>query len=124
MGIEELSAWPKESTLSEKLYLGFALLGLAVTQYFNMQFFGSNAEGGIFGLVLAGYVNPGAASIASDAYVAGLASFLFIFVEAKRLKMRFAWLYILGGAVIAYAFTFPLFLMFRERHLRLQASPN
>jgi hypothetical protein len=38
-------------------------------------------------------------------------------VEARRLRMRGVWLYLLAIPFIALAFAFPLFLAFRERAL-------
>jgi hypothetical protein len=35
--------------------------------------------------------------------------------EGRRVGMRAPWLYVVGGAVVAFAFSFPLFLLVRER---------
>ena len=47
---------------------------------------------------------------------------MFIVVEARRLGMKRAWLYIVLSLVTAFAFTFPLFLAMRERRLRSVAA--
>ena len=47
-----------------------------------------------------------------------LAAAIFMIVEGRRLGMRVPWLYAVAGAVLAIAFTFPLFLLVRERALR------
>jgi hypothetical protein len=49
--------------------------------------------------------------------IAASAASIFMFFESKRLKMKYGWLFILGSFVTAIAFTFPLFLAFRERKL-------
>jgi hypothetical protein len=36
--------------------------------------------------------------------------------------MRAPWLYVVFGAVLAFAFTFPLFLLLRERALNARAA--
>lgn len=43
-------------------------------------------------------------------------------VEARRLGMRHLWVYVLGTVLVAFAFTCPLFLLMRERHLQLSRS--
>ena len=42
----------------------------------------------------------------------------FMIVEGRRLKMRFVWLYFVLSGLTAFAFTFPLFMAFRERALQ------
>ena len=60
---------------------------------------------------------PAVGSIGVDLLIVAAAGCVFIVVEARRLRMRRAWLYIALSAVTAFAFTFPLFLAMRERHL-------
>ena len=60
---------------------------------------------------------PAVSSITVDLLVVAIAGSVFIIVEARRLRMRFGWLYIAGAAVTAFAFTFPLFLAMRERRM-------
>jgi len=52
-----------------------------------------------------------------DLLVVGLAVITFMLVEAKRLGMKRVWLYFLLSGITAMAFTFPLFMAFRERKL-------
>jgi hypothetical protein len=60
---------------------------------------------------------PAVSSATTDLLVAASAASIFMFYESKRLKMKYGWLFILGSFVTAIAFTFPLFLAFRERKL-------
>jgi hypothetical protein len=92
-------------------YLILAVAGLIGTWYFNAlaivqlrDFLGD--------LVTSG---PAVSSITVDLLVVALAGSVFVIVEARRLGMRFGWLYVAGAAVTAFAFTFPLFLAMRER---------
>ena len=43
-----------------------------------------------------------------------VAASAFMVIEARWLGVRFVWLYILGGLLIAISFTFPLFMIARE----------
>jgi predicted alpha/beta superfamily hydrolase len=45
----------------------------------------------------------------------------FMILEGRRLKMRFIWLYFVLSGLTAFAFTFPLFMAFRERALLRRA---
>ena len=60
---------------------------------------------------------PAVSSITVDLLVVAIAGSIFIIVEARRLGMRFAWLYIVLSGITAFAFTFPLFLAMRQRRL-------
>lgn len=55
--------------------------------------------------------------LSADLSIVAIASVVFMFAEATRLGMKRVWLYILLSGVTAMAFTFPLFLAMRERHL-------
>ncbi|WP_144877471.1 DUF2834 domain-containing protein [Microbacterium sp. 1.5R] len=60
---------------------------------------------------------PAVSSITTDLLVVAIAGSVFIIIEARRIGMRFGWLYVVLSGVTAFAFTFPLFLAMRQRHL-------
>jgi len=60
---------------------------------------------------------PAVSSLTVDLLIVAVAGSILMVVEARRLGMRFVWLYIVGSAITAFAFTFPLFLAMRERKL-------
>jgi hypothetical protein len=66
---------------------------------------------------------PAVSSIGVDLLVVAAAGCVLIVVEARRIGMKRAWLYIVLSGVTAFAFTFPLFLAMRERHLSARRSP-
>jgi hypothetical protein len=67
--------------------------------------------------------NPASISITVDLFLFGLAATIWMIIEARRLQLRFVWLYVLFGLLVAISVTFPLFMIARER--RLAASlPN
>lgn len=55
--------------------------------------------------------------LSADFTVVVIAVVVFMISEARRLKMRRVWLYILLSGITAMAFTFPLFMAMRERKL-------
>ncbi|MDF2045071.1 DUF2834 domain-containing protein [Microbacterium sp. Kw_RZR3] len=95
------------------LFLVLAVAGLAGTWTFNAlaivqmrDFLGDLVSSG-----------PAVSSITVDLLVVAVAGSVFIIVEARRIGMRFAWIYVVLSGLTAFAFTFPLFLAMRQRHL-------
>lgn len=95
------------------VYLVLAIAGLVGTWTYNViaiiernDFIGDLVSSG-----------PAVSSITTDLLVVAVAGSILIVVEARRLGMRFAWLYVVGSALTAFAFTFPLFLAMRQRRL-------
>jgi len=95
------------------VYLLLAVAGLIGTWTFNVLAVVQMADF-IGDLVTSG---PAVSSITIDLLIAAVAGSVFIIVEARRLRMRFGWLYVVGAGLTAFAFTFPLFLAMRQRHL-------
>jgi hypothetical protein len=60
---------------------------------------------------------PAVNSLGVDLLVVAVAGSILIIIEAHRLGMKRAWLYIVLSGITAFAFTFPLFLAMRERKL-------
>jgi hypothetical protein len=95
------------------LFLVLAIAGLAGTWTFNAlaivqmrDFLGDLVSSG-----------PAVSSITVDLLVVAVAGSVLIIVEARRIGMRFAWIYVVLSGLTAFAFTFPLFLAMRQRHL-------
>jgi hypothetical protein len=62
-------------------------------------------------------VNPASRFLTLDVFFLGLAVFVWMVLEARRLGMRFVWLYLLFGMLVAISVTVPIFLINRERAL-------
>jgi hypothetical protein len=62
-------------------------------------------------------VNPASRFLTLDVFFLALAVFVWMVLEARRLGMRFVWLYLLIGALVAISVTVPIFLLNRERAL-------
>ena len=80
--------------------------------YLNLGFIGANEA--FWSDTLA---NPASRSITADIFFLGLAVFVWMVLEARRLGMRGVWLYLLFGVLIAISVTVPIFLINRERAL-------
>lgn len=100
------------------VWLVLAVIGLVGTWYFNAlsivaarDFIGDWTGSG-----------PAVSSLTVDLLVVAIAGCILIVVESRRLGMRFAPVYIVASAVVAFAFAFPLFLAMRERRLTAARS--
>ncbi|MFB8789659.1 MAG: DUF2834 domain-containing protein [Potamolinea sp.] len=96
------------------IYLTLAILGLVVPWYYNVQFFGS---AGLLDFVNESSANLAAKSVSVDLFIATVTGSILMYVESKRVGVKFVWLYILLGLLVAFAFAFPLFLFMRETEL-------
>ena len=96
-------------------YLLLAIAGLVGTWYFN--FLAIQQSSNFF---TDWSSTPAVLSATTDLFVVATVASVFIFFESRRLKMKYAWLFILGSFVTAIAFTFPLFLAMRERKMSIK----
>ena len=67
--------------------------------------------------------NPASISITVDLFLFGVVVTIWQVLEVRRLQLRFVWLYVLFGLLIAISVTFPLFMIARERRLSQLAGP-
>lgn len=97
------------------VYAVLAALGVVWTGYFNLQALGAGLGVGDFFTM--GFVNPVSSSLTADLTVACLAFLVWMPFEARRLGMKHAWIYVVITFTVAFAFSFPLFLLMRERKI-------
>jgi hypothetical protein len=114
---------PRSRLLLCVAYGAVALLALIATWSQNLSYFHPE-EGWLLGFVRATgrfwpatLATPASVSITVDIGLFFLAAAALMIIEARRLDMRFAWLYVVFGILIAISVTFPLFLIARERRL-------
>jgi len=98
------------------IYGALAVLGAVVPWYFNVQFF-SGAEA-YYLFVQKLFANPAVSSISTDIMIACTAFLVWMTAEARRLKMRHWWIFILMTFTVAFACAFPLFLLVREYKIK------
>ena len=67
-------------------------------------------------------VTPASRSITADILALFLSVAVLMVLEARKHNVRFVWAYIIGGFVTAISFTFPLFLIARERRLAAEGA--
>jgi hypothetical protein len=107
-------------TLLCTLYYAIAAVALIATWRQNLAFTAGRQEGILQGFASfwpALLANRATISITVDLFVFALAAVVWMLLEARRLQVRFAWLYVVFGILIAISVTFPLFLAARERRL-------
>ena len=98
-------------------YLVLAGVGLVGTGYFNVQWLSGDFDHSVKGFLEAAFANSASSSFGVDLTVTFLAACVLMVAEGRRIGMRHTWAYVAGSMVTAIAFTFPLFLYVRERHL-------
>ncbi|MCA9606896.1 MAG: DUF2834 domain-containing protein [Myxococcales bacterium] len=105
------------------VYLLGALVGASTTWWFNLHALSEIGAGfspqaffmvGFEGSSLLG-------SVAADFWVGSTVSLIWMIAEARRLKMRHAWAFVVITFAVAWACALPLFLFFRERQLEAAA---
>ncbi|WP_417429460.1 DUF2834 domain-containing protein [Kiloniella sp.] len=97
------------------IYLILSILGLLATWYYNFQYF-SMSESINFGPYLkALLVNPATTAVTVDIYFTAVVFSVWVLVESKRVGMKYPYIYVLLCFGVGIAFSFPLFLAFREK---------
>jgi predicted alpha/beta superfamily hydrolase len=110
----------KKHLLRANIYFVIAAIGLITAWWLNGI---ASLEAGSFAAGLALYADawfgtPVDWVLSVDLLVVAIAVVIFMIIEARRLGMKRVWLYFLVSGFTAIAFTFPLFMAFRERALR------
>ena len=93
------------------------LMGALIPWHFNLQFISLYSGFSAEHFISEGFANPAASSLSVDLGIAALVGMSFMLIEARRLRMRFAWLYLILTCLVAFACAFPLFLYVREMYL-------
>ena len=109
------------------LCLVYGLLGLLALigtwgnnrHYFDLGFVGATIR--FWQETLA---NPASRSITVDILFLTLAAVVWMLLEARRLNMKWVWLYVIFGFLVAISLTFPLFLIHRERVLAAREASS
>jgi hypothetical protein len=111
-------------------YGAVALLALIGTWSQNVAYFRSE-DGWLLGFVLATgrfwvetLATPASTSITVDLGLLLLPLCAWMVIEARRLGIRFVWLYIVLGLLVAISVTFPLFLIAREQRLAARGEAS
>ena len=102
----------RKHSIRANIYLTLSILGLVTAWVLN----------GIASVTAADYVGAWFGTIVDwvlsvDLLIVALAVAVFMISEARRLGMKRVWLYFLLSGITALAFTFPLFMFFRERKI-------
>lgn len=96
--------------LRARIYFVLAALGLITAWWLNgiASFEGQDYLAAWFGSAVDWVLSV-------DLLIVGIATAVFMISEARRLGMKRVWLYFLASGLTALAFTFPLFMAFREK---------
>jgi hypothetical protein len=109
---EPTTALPTSSKVLCAVYAVISVAALVATWSQNIAYF--HASSGLGGFWPDTKANPGSRSITVDITLFFLAAAILMVIEARKHDVKFVWLYIAGGLLIAISVTFPLFLIARE----------
>jgi hypothetical protein len=100
-------------------YAAIAVLALLGTWHQNLFYFqGGHPATAFVEFWRDTLVTPAGISIIVDFFLFLLVVVAWMVLEARRLAIRFVWVYVILGVLIAISVTAPLFLIARERRLR------
>lgn len=102
----------------EITFLVLSVLGIVATWYFNSLFYLTVEDTSISNFISQANATLPAKSISADISVVAITFLIWMIYEGRKLKIKNWWLFIPLTFLIAIAFTFPLFLFFRERKIR------
>ena len=97
----------------------FAAAGAIVPWFFNLRHMQESGE--LLtpqAWIAGGFINPLTGSITSDFLIGTIPVLVWMVIEARRLRMRHWWFYVVTTFAVAFAFACPLFLLMREARLR------
>ena len=97
----------------KNIYLALAIIGFVAPYYFFLQVREFDL-GELFQLFSSSKILSG---LAIDLLVSVIAFWIFMFTEARKLEMKYPWVYLLATLLVGLSFALPLFLYFRERKL-------
>jgi hypothetical protein len=105
------------------LYGVIAFGALIATWSQNIRFFMRDDNGGLTGFLKDAWANPAAASLSNDLVFVAAAAVVLMVIEARRVGLRFVWVYVALSFLIAISVSFPLFLLARQVRLAQTREP-
>jgi len=101
--------------IRQTIYILLSIIGLVGPWYFNLQFMSQGKD--YIAFIDSAFANSASSSFAVDAFIAYFAFAVWAFIEARKIGMRYAVVYVIFGGMVAFSSALPLFLFMRERHL-------
>jgi hypothetical protein len=108
-------------SIREILYGALAIAATAIGWHYNLQYL-QQPDAGWVDWIRQCLVNPAATSALADLAFVYVIVNVWIVVEAQRLGLRWAWVFVPLTVFVSLAFGLGFFLLFRERRLRALAQ--
>lgn len=94
-------------------YAVIAVVALVATWWNNIRYVTTESTS-LIDFFQSGYTNYASSSLANDLLLFGLAAFVFMVVEARRIGIPKVWIYLVLSALVAVSVAFPLYLIRRQ----------
>ncbi|HXH75128.1 MAG TPA: DUF2834 domain-containing protein [Bacteriovoracaceae bacterium] len=111
-----------QSIYLKRIYLVIAIVAFFMCWSQNIAYFHLGPIQATWQFIQDTMVNPASRSITFDIIFFFMAAAVFMWVEGRRLKVPYLWVYFTFGLLIAISVTFPLFLIARQKSLDLNSS--
>jgi glycerol uptake facilitator-like aquaporin len=97
------------------IYLGLAVLGVILPYYYYWSFIQEYGNDLVrfFSDTL---VNDSSRFILMDMVMTAVAFFVFVALDSKKRKVKYAWIAIAGVFMVGVSFGFPLYMYFRDKY--------
>lgn len=102
--------------MKKNIYLGAAVLGLAIPYYFLFVFLAENGFN-IPLLIQQLFANSISTFFAVDLIISIIVFWVYLSSETNKLNMKNSWVYVLASLTVGLSFALPLFLYFREKQI-------
>lgn len=99
----------------KNLYLLLTIIGFFAPNYWIYQITREHSGFDISRFFREISLNPSSNLINTDLILVAITAFIFIMIEAKKHKIKYWWVSIIGTFLVGICFGFPLFLYMRER---------
>lgn len=102
--------------MAKRLYLAGAVLGVVLPYAYFVPFLLEHGldMGLFFGQLFGSHI---AAFFGVDVIVSSLVLWVFVFVEGRRLGIKYLWAYVLCNLLVGVSLALPLFLYVRQNRL-------
>jgi Terpene cyclase DEP1 len=121
--VDQAPSIPTSRKVLCAVYGAIAVAALIATWSQNLAY-SDKAAGSFLAFWNDAKVTPASRSLTADLLLFGLAAVIFMVTEARRHGVKFVWIYVAGGYLVAISVAFPLFLIARELRIGMSDAPH
>jgi hypothetical protein len=120
---DQASSMPTSRKILCAVYGAIAVAGLIATFSQGLAYSHEGA-GSLLAFFNDARLLPASRAQTSGLFLVGLAAVMFMVVEARKLGIKFVWLYVAAAYIVAISAAFPVFLIAREVQISKSDAPR